>query len=222
MGDWKFWKPIVIALSPVVGPVFYACVFTPLNSIITLADGPVVFLQRGVIWSRVLRQVVRRLAIDEGRECRLLVVADASSGGVRACADVATHLFDRERKRFELQVDEMPVGSEARRRYAWRPYVASMAVAPADRRRGLGARLMREAERTARSWGYRELMLEVAVVNSAAVGFYSRLGYARCGTPRPGATRVDVREALAGAVKWWDVTTDDKVLMRKTLPYVRI
>ena len=44
------------------------------------SDGPLIFLQRGVIWGRVLQQVVRRLAIDEGRECRLLVVADAERG----------------------------------------------------------------------------------------------------------------------------------------------
>ena len=46
-------------------------------------------------------------------------------------------------------------------RYAWRPYVASLAVREADRRKGIARLLMKEAERTARRWGYRELMLEV-------------------------------------------------------------
>ena len=48
-------------------------------------DGPLIFLQRLQIYSRVFLQVSRRLAIDEGRECRLLVAADETSGAVRAC-----------------------------------------------------------------------------------------------------------------------------------------
>lgn len=190
------------------------CFFGPQDS----ADGPFVFLQRSIIWSRILQQVVRRLSIaDEGRECRLLVATDSASGSVRACADVATHLFDRDFQRFELQIDEFPVGKEARRRYAWRPYIASMAVAQADRRRGLGAKLMREAEKTARGWGYRELMLEVATQNQNALGFYGRLGYKCSGKPRPGATSVEVKELLEGLVKYWQVNDEPKILMRKPL-----
>ena len=61
--------------------------------------------------------------------------------------------------RFELTKDSMPEG----RQYVWRPYIASLAVRPADRRKGIARQLMQEAERTARRWGYRELMLEVSL-----------------------------------------------------------
>jgi GNAT superfamily N-acetyltransferase len=38
-----------------------------------------------------------------------------------------------------------------------------MAVSHSERRRGIGRRLLREAERVAYRWGYRDLMLEAAV-----------------------------------------------------------
>lgn len=73
-------------------------------------------------------------------------------------------------------VDEFPTGREARRRFGWRPYVASMAVSASERRRGIGRELLRAAERTARGWGYRELMLEVAQENDVAVRLPTLLG----------------------------------------------
>ena len=178
------------------------------------SDGPIIFVQRSVIYSRVLQQVLRRISIDEGRECMLLVAADAKSGRVNACVDVAIHLFDKELQRFELMIDEMPYGREARRRYAWRPYVASLAVDGKERRRGLGRRLMREAERTARGWGYRELMLEVAFGNEGAVGFYERCGYRIIGedVKGTGATVVRVVNGL-----YWSVDNVEKLLMRRTV-----
>ena len=143
-----------------------------------LADGPIIFVQRLMIWAKVLKQMVRRLEMDDdGRECKLLVATGREEGDeVRACCDVATHLYDKQRQRFELMQDEFPNGREARRRCGWRPYVASMAVASSERRQGLGRRLLREAERTARSWGYRELLLEVATENKVAFDFYERQG----------------------------------------------
>ena len=93
-------------------------------------------------------------------------------------------------------VDEFPTGREARRRFGWRPYVASMAVSASERRRGIGRELLRAAERTARGWGYRELMLEVAQENDVAVRLPTLLGHpARAASslaPSPGMT-LDVR-----------------------------
>ena len=65
------------------------------------ADGPIIFLQRAYTWAKVVRQVSRRLAIEEeGRECRLLVAVDGAE--VQGCCDVAIHLYDRDAQRFEL------------------------------------------------------------------------------------------------------------------------
>jgi GNAT superfamily N-acetyltransferase len=180
-----------------------------------LYDGPVVFVQRALIFSRVLNQILRRLAIEEGRECRLLVAADKASGAVTACVDVAIHLYDRDLRRFELLIDEMPVGREARRRYGWRPYVASLAVDATERRRGLGRLLMREAERTARSWGYREIMLEVAKGNDDALSFYSRLGYQVINEDEKGTGATLVREVSTPLGKAWSIDNVEKLLMSK-------
>jgi GNAT superfamily N-acetyltransferase len=182
-----------------------------------LLDGPIVFVQRAMIYGRVLNQITRRLAIEEGRECRLLVAADKATGAVTACVDVAIHLYDRDLRRFELLIDEMPKGREARRRYGWRPYVASLAVDATARRRGLGRLLMREAERTARDWGYREIMLEVARGNEEALGFYARLGYQVISEDEKGTGATVVREVSTPLGKAWSVDNVEKLLMSKGL-----
>jgi ribosomal protein S18 acetylase RimI-like enzyme len=180
-------------------------------------DGPVIFLQRLRIWARVMYQIGRRIAIDEGRECRLLVAVDGSSGTVHACVDVAVHLFDQSKQRFELTVDEMP--SFRGKGVVWRPYVASLAVRAADRKQGLGRLMMQEAERTASAWGYREMMLEVAACNEAAAAFYTRLGYRRVrDAESTGAQVVRTRDWLDGPIQYWEVTSVAKRLMRKPLP----
>jgi ribosomal-protein-alanine acetyltransferase len=55
----------------------------------------------------------------------------------------------------------------------------SIAVDPALRGRGLGARLLADAERAARNAGADELRLEVRTDNAAAIGLYERHGYRR-------------------------------------------
>jgi ribosomal protein S18 acetylase RimI-like enzyme len=57
---------------------------------------------------------------------------------------------------------------------AWVYYVA---VAPGARGTGLGRELMQAAEAWAHDWGIPKLMLMVRADNSAARGFYERLGY---------------------------------------------
>jgi ribosomal-protein-alanine N-acetyltransferase len=57
----------------------------------------------------------------------------------------------------------------------------SIAIDPARRGRGHGARLLADAERRARQAGAEALRLEVRVDNAAAVGLYEARGYRRCG-----------------------------------------
>jgi ribosomal-protein-alanine N-acetyltransferase len=57
----------------------------------------------------------------------------------------------------------------------------SIAVDPARRGQGLGARLLDDAERQARRAGAAELRLEVRIDNAAAVGLYEARGYRRFG-----------------------------------------
>ncbi|EOD38436.1 hypothetical protein EMIHUDRAFT_224501 [Emiliania huxleyi CCMP1516] len=126
-----------------------------------LKDGPIKFSQRAAVWSKVYLAVSRRLQFEGQRECRLVVASDARGGPLIGCVDLAE-------RRFELTRDEMPSGG----RHAWRPYVASLAVDRAYRRRGVARCLVGEAERVARSWGHGE----VSAQNEPALAFYRREG----------------------------------------------
>ncbi|MEO8635240.1 MAG: GNAT family N-acetyltransferase [Gemmatimonadales bacterium] len=56
-------------------------------------------------------------------------------------------------------------------------YVEDLALAAAAEGKGLGRRLMEEAEGWARDRGFRHIGLSVWAQNSRARGFYERLGY---------------------------------------------
>ena len=60
-----------------------------------------------------------------------------------------------------------------------RAYVVTLDVDPRWRRRGVAARLMREAETRAMAAGARWIQLHVFTRNEAAIRFYERLGYQR-------------------------------------------
>jgi|TARA_B100000524_G_scaffold241738_1_gene129288 ribosomal protein S18 acetylase RimI-like enzyme len=175
-----------------------------------LQDGPIIFLQRLKLFVGVYYQVSRRLGFetDGERECRLFV-AQTDEGRVCGCADLAVHLFDGSAQRFRLEIDEMPEGGEGQ--YRWAPYVCSLAVDGSRRRGGVGRALMRECERTAKQWGNRELLLEVAQTNVGAIRFYERLGYKVLASDGrgTGAMQVDVRPF------WWDVYPVRKYVMRR-------
>ena len=176
----------------------------------TFADGPVIFLQRSQLLLRVYRQILRRIGIEEGRECKFLVACDPT-GAICGCADLGVHLFDRTSGRFELAMDVMPGGENDR--WSWRPYCASLAVRKQDRRKGIARRLLRAAEKTCRGWGYRSLMLEVACTNLGALSFYKATGYRVTTSDRSGtgATEVEVRGGV------WHVVPVEKYLLRKTI-----
>jgi len=57
-------------------------------------------------------------------------------------------------------------------------YIVTLDVAPAERRRGLAARMMHEIESQARAAGCAAMALHVSVENTGAVRFYERMGYA--------------------------------------------
>jgi len=66
-----------------------------------------------------------------------------------------------------------------------RAWVLSMWVEPSHRRSGLGARLMDEVERWARSLAICELYLHVTSNNSTAQTFYERCGFIHTGITQP-------------------------------------
>jgi GNAT superfamily N-acetyltransferase len=96
----------------------------------------------------------------------------AQTDGIALVADldgrVVGHLF--------LEFREQPVFVRA----ALRPYayVAELFVRAEVRGGGIGAALMREAERIAAARGVRRLMVEVLAGNAVAEAFYARCGFA--------------------------------------------
>ena len=56
-------------------------------------------------------------------------------------------------------------------------YVSNLAVAPVERKRGLGSRLLRAAEDLASRWGYEEVYLHAAANNTGLLQFYARQEY---------------------------------------------
>ena len=64
-------------------------------------------------------------------------------------------------------------------------FILTLAVRPEARRRGLGARLVREGGTAAAARGAARLFLEVADDNAAALALYARAGFSEAGR-RPG------------------------------------
>jgi ribosomal protein S18 acetylase RimI-like enzyme len=62
--------------------------------------------------------------------------------------------------------------------------IVGLAVAPGDRRRGVGSALLAAAERHARARGARKLSLRVLGTNETAMRLYERHGFQREGTLR--------------------------------------
>ena len=93
----------------------------------------------------------------------------------------------------------------------WQPYVASLAVSHAHRRRGIAQQLMHAAEELAQEWGYNAVLLEVAQSNERALRFYRRRGYRMVHSDcvGTGATQVRVRAF------WWELTSEQKFVMRR-------
>ncbi len=59
--------------------------------------------------------------------------------------------------------------------------ILNLAVAPAARRKGIGAALLQGARAAARKSGGRRAFLEVRVSNASAITFYERLGFLPAG-----------------------------------------
>ncbi|MDP1914459.1 ribosomal protein S18-alanine N-acetyltransferase [Brevundimonas sp.] len=82
-------------------------------------------------------------------------------------------------------VIEEPEGFILLRAVADEAEILTLAVRPETRRRGLGARLVREGGAAAAGRGATRLFLEVADDNTAALALYARAGFAEAGR-RPG------------------------------------
>ena len=80
--------------------------------------------------------------------------------------------------------------------------IYSIVVDPKAQGKGLGRRLMREAERIARQRGLKRLTLQVRIDNMVAIRLYEGLGYKRAGLIRDyysdGGAAIHFRKPLRG------------------------
>jgi len=90
-----------------------------------------------------------------------------------------------------------------------RPLLSSLAVRPDYRRRGIAVSLCKEADKTAKRWGYSEVVLKVEANNSKARNLYRRLGYRVVGTDKEAE-----RPVISGGLRFVQTT---QVAMRKSL-----
>ena len=180
-------------------------------------DGPIAVAQRRQILQEQRNALARRIDLEGDAESLFLVAMEPSKYGERVCGclDLAVHLFDAEERRFELERDAMPAAAAADR-YRWSPYMASIAVAAADRRRGIGGQLVQTAEAWAERNGYTEVMLEVSDRNEAAIGFYERGGYSTLSTFAEGEAGGGGEVVVRRGVQWVVEPTGKRV-MRKQL-----
>jgi len=106
-----------------------------------------------------------------------------------------------------LSADETPIGFVLIQTVMESAEILTLAVTPAERRRGAGRRLVAAAERAARAAGARRMMLEVSTANAPARALYAACDYAQAAITRTGRmrsfwpNRFDRRQGAARPVK---------------------
>ena len=100
-----------------------------------------------------------------------LIVAEAADGSIAGAVGIEVQMLTKACLEDGAQLD-------------YRPLLSNLAVDPAFRRRGLGKQLCRAAEREARGWGYKEVVLKVEDTNKGARKLYHGLGYRQTGIDR--------------------------------------
>lgn len=91
--------------------------------------------------------------------------------------DIARKLTEQPELFLVAIEDGMPAGSIMAGFEGHRGWVNYLAVAPSQRGRGLGRRLMEEVEARLAERGCPKLNLQVRASNTAVIDFYRRLGY---------------------------------------------
>lgn len=105
------------------------------------------------------------------------VELEQATAGGRACALAAAVEIGVEEILPPKAVGEQQVGASEAPKPRLTPYLASLAVAPAYRRRGAARQLLARAESLALAWGYDEIVLDAAAANNAALQLYASSGY---------------------------------------------
>lgn len=131
---------------------------------------------------QVLSEMQKKLRYNPADRFVCLVVEGVQGEGVVGVVEVAL-LGEKEKE--IMQSLEPDTAAFA--------YVASMAVAPAVRRRGAASALLAATERVAALWGERQSLLHVYQDNAPAVQLYQANGYKTIFQDAPWLARLAVR-----------------------------
>ena len=160
-------------------------------------QGPLMYVQRSIIYTDVLSDLSARLrfyeeARERGLKHRGAVFMAMDGDSICGFADVGLTLYNSHSRSFSLPkrpegnlprhpelFSASPFANTPTSTYECRPYLSNLAVNPLHQRRGIGRFLVEACEAEARRWGgdYRDVWLEVSLHNTGAIDFYEALGY---------------------------------------------
>jgi ribosomal-protein-alanine N-acetyltransferase len=145
------------------------------------------------------------ISIDRARSEHAPLLAAIAAEAMPGAWDVRSVAEEIAREQADVFIAVNETGAIAGFSVSWRiadeGSLLLIAVAPAQQRRGIGRRLLKEAERSGSLGGMRSMHLEVRATNGVARAFYAAHGYGE----------IAVRRAYYG-------DGEDAVLMRADLP----
>jgi len=156
-----------------------------------------------VMASQLGRNLAQKFS-SRNPEDSALLLAESGEEVVGACGVEVMSLTPSGLDQFRYEAGD-PQGT-----LADRPFLSNLAVRRDFRRKGIAKRLCRAAEKTARGWGYSEVLLKVEADNGKARNLYRSLGY------RVVAVDMEAEKPQAGAGGLSFVSTT-QVAMRKDL-----
>lgn len=157
--------------------------------------------EQDVLASALARDMLDHFSSSNRNQNALLLAEDSASGEIVGAIGVEVLSLSK------AVLDEQRSGAAS---MDLRPLVSNLAVDPAFRRRGIAKQLCRGAEREAKSWGFREIVLKVEADNAKARSLYRAAGYRVVATDR----EAQKPEAGLGGVRFVPTT---QVAMRKDL-----
>ena len=156
------------------------------------------------ILSAALQRDMQERFTQRNRNENALILAENDEGDIVGVVGI-----DVQRLSYNaLNEDRIGISDQ---RLSERPLLSSLSVSPKYRRRGIAKKLCREAERTAKQWGYNEVLLKVEADNSRARSLYRSLGYRVVDTDKQAE-----RPVVKGGLRFVKTT---QVAMRKSLTF---
>lgn len=149
--------------------------------------------------------VIRRL---EARDLKRLAALERCQTRHWSCSQLEAVLSDADCRVLGVEEADELVAHAVVARLPFEAELQAMLVAPARRRRGLAALLLKAVMKQSRRWGSERLLLEVRAGNAPAISLYRHAGFSEDGRRR------GYYPPLAGEA---DASREDAILMSRRL-----